>query len=70
MRSTFDNFASEVQDVFGTLDVLSRVVNDDLMEVEHLILDDPNVDIEAEKERIKAKVATKIQGVLSEFGLK
>ena len=65
----FNRFASEINDVFGTIDVFSRVINDALMEVENEIYDDPALDIEAEKARIKAKVAEKVKGVLTQFGL-
>ena len=65
----FAKFASEIDDVFGTVDVLSGVVNDALIEVESEIYDNPALDIEVEKRRIRAMVAKRIQGVLSEFGL-
>ena len=46
-----------------------RVVNDALIEVENEIYDNPALDIEVEKRRIRERVAKRIQGVLSEFGL-
>ena len=51
LEKQFAKFASEINDVFGTIDRISRVTNDDLMEVENEILDDPNFDLETEKER-------------------
>ena len=65
----FAKFASEINDVFGTVDVLSRVVNDALIEVESEIYDNPGLDMEVEKRRIRERVAKRIQGVLSELGL-
>ena len=60
----FARFCTEINDVFGTIDNISRVINDDMMEVEYEIYDDPALDIEAEKARIKAEVAKKIKGRL------
>ena len=68
-KQQFVKFASEINDVFGTIDRISRVTNDDLMEVENEILDDPNFDLETEKERIRVEVAKKVKGVLNQFGL-
>ena len=66
---SFNRFASEINDVFGTIDVFSRVINDALMEVENEIYDDPALDIESEKARIKAKVAEKIVNTLTQLDL-
>ena len=68
-KEQFANFASEINDVFGTIDNISRVINDDLMEVEYEIYDDPALDIEAEMARIKTEVAKKIKGVLTQLDL-
>ena len=65
----FAKFASEINDVFGTVDTLSSIVNDALIEVENEIYDNPALDIEVEKRRIRELVAKRIQGVLSELGL-
>ena len=55
--------------MFGTIDVFSRDINDALMEVENEIYDDPALDIESEKARIKAKVAEKIVNTLTQLDL-
>lgn len=65
----FTQFASEIHDIFGTIGAFSRTINDALMEVENEIYDNPGLNIEAEKRRIRARVAEKIQRVLLEFGL-
>ena len=65
----FAKFAAEINDALGTIDVFSKVINDALFELENEIYDDPSLDLETEKARIKAKVAEKIKSVLSEFGL-
>ena len=65
----FAKFASEINDVFGTVSNISRVINDDLMEVEHEIYDDPALDIEAEMARVKTEVAKKIKGALTQLDL-
>ena len=65
----FNRFASEINDVFGAIDRISRMINDAFMEVENEIYDDPALDIEAEKARIKAKVAKKIAGALTQLDL-
>ena len=63
----FRTFASEIQDMFGTIKVVSRMINDVMMETEYEIDDNPKLDIEAEKRRIKSEVVSRIEGVLSEF---
>ena len=59
-----------MNDVFGSIGVLSRVINDALMEIENEIYDNPGIDIEIEKARIRAEIVAKFESVLSEFGLK
>ena len=65
----FNRFASEINDVFGAIDRISRMINDAFMEVENEIYDDPALDIESEKARIKAEVAKKIAGALTQLDL-
>lgn len=65
----FAKFASEINDLFGAMDVFSRSLNDALMEVENEIYDNPALDIDAEKARIRAEVASRIQGVLRQLDL-
>lgn len=65
----FAKFAVEIEDAFGTISVLSNAVNDALMEVENEIYDNPALNIETEKARIKSEVAEKIKGVLRQFDL-
>ena len=65
----FSRFANDLNDVFGTIDVFGRVVNDMLMDVENTLMDNPNLDIASEEARIKGIVVKKFKSVLSEFGL-
>lgn len=65
----FAAFASEMNDAFGSIAVFSQRINDELMAIENCIYDDPGLDVEVEKLRIRQMIAERIQGVLSEFGL-